>query len=40
MMRSTEKLETSLTIAVAVFYFLPMITLILAPLMIELIGSL
>jgi len=37
--RNTEKLETNLTVAVAMFYFVPMMALILIPLFVEMIAA-
>jgi len=39
LMRKAEKLDTGMTVAVALFYFVPMMALILVPLLIEAINA-
>ena len=39
LMRKTEKLDTGMTVAVAIFYFVPMMALILVPLLIEAVNA-
>jgi len=39
LLRKAEKLDTGMTVAVAIFYFIPMMALILVPLLIEAVNA-